>query len=118
MSIPESSRDHGINGIILGCEVGCLRHAVGITYMNFFDQDEPELYFETMHIPCEGFWMRLWSAIKFTAGKHRMGCDSTVLGVSQAEELIAVLNKYIKERGEWEARLVATAEKGQAIDGH
>ena len=105
MSIPESSKDHGINEIILGCEVGCLRHVVGISYMNFFDQDEPELYFETLHVPYEFFWRRLWSGIKYIVGKHRIGYDSTLLGVSQADELITILNKYIKERGEWEARV-------------
>lgn len=87
----------------LPCHVGCLRHVVGVTYFNWRegDPDEPELYFETLHEPCEGFWMRLWRAWQFVVQKKPIGVDSTLIGTESAKQLCQFLMDYAIEHNKW-----------------
>ena len=96
-----------INKVILPCSVGCLRHVIGITYFKMFDweTDEPEMFFETLHEPYEGFWMRAWRGLRFVFLREPMSSDSTLIGPETAQKLIDACESYIAEHRKWLATL-------------
>lgn len=95
-----------VNKVILRCSVGCLRHVVGISYFGKedapWDNEPPEMYFETLHEPCEGFWARLKSATLFVLRRQPMGSDSTLLDPLQAAKLRDACDQYMQDYSEWE----------------
>ena len=89
--------------VLIPCGVGCLRHVIGITWFRWRDgdPDEPEMYFETLHEPYEGFWMRLWRAWQFVVQKKPHGVDSTLVTVKEAQKLIDACKDYQDEWLYW-----------------
>lgn len=89
--------------VVIQCSVGCLRHVIGVTWFKWRegDPDEPELYFETLHEPHEGFWMRLWRAWQFVVQRKPYGADSTVVSAREAQKIIDALHAYQTEWIRW-----------------
>lgn len=98
-------RKNEVNRVLLKCEAGCLRHVVGVTWFDHagekWNTDEPEMFFETLHEPYQGFWGRLLAAFLFVFYKVPMGADSTLIGPEQANELIAACQQYLKVYASW-----------------
>jgi hypothetical protein len=103
-----------VNRVLIRCDAGCLRHVVGVTWFDHkgekWDTDEPEMYFETLHEPYQGFWGRVWAAFQFVFYKVPMGADSSLMGVEQAGELIAACQQYLKAHAMW--RDLMSRERG------
>lgn len=92
--------------VILRCSVGCLRHVVGISYFHWKDweEDEPEMYFETLHEPYEGFWKRLLRAYRFVVHREPIGVDSTLIGATEARKLAGACFDYIQQHEAWQKK--------------
>lgn len=103
MSINLNEERQDSHVVVIQCGVGCLRHVVGITWFkwNEGDPDEPELYFETLHEPYEGFWMRLWRGWQFVVQRKPIGVDSTVVTVMEAQKIIDSCESYKVEWERW-----------------
>ena len=101
-----------VNKHTIRCSVGCLRHVIGITYWDGKDS-QPEMYFETLHEPYEGFWMRIWRAWQFVVQRKPMGVDSTLISAEEALRLAQICEEYASECDKWQLsmRPVETEEK-------
>lgn len=102
--MPDRMRDLGERRYCIPCQVGCLRHVIGVTYFEWnrpHDPDEPELYFETLHEPYESVWKRLYRAWQFVVRKEPMGADSTLVGAHEARRLAVILTDYADEYDKW-----------------
>ena len=96
-------QETGERKVVIKCGVGCLRHVIGITWFRWYDNDpdEPELYFETLHEPYEGLWMRLYRAWQFVVQKKPCGVDSTVVTVREAQKIVDACKAYQNEWIKW-----------------
>ena len=117
MSINLEERHEWERRVIIPCGVGCLRHVIGITWFRWGAtdglDDEPELYFETLHEPYERFWMRLWRAWQFVVQKKPYGVDSTVITARQAQNIIDACRAYQDEWIRWEKHVSDCQEQLQ-----
>jgi hypothetical protein len=97
-----------VNKYVLRCSVGCLRHVVGVTVFEHsgegWDTDEPEMSFETLHEPYEGFWKRLYRAWRFVVFREPIGVDSSLIGVEDAQKLIQACEDYMTQYEKWVKR--------------
>jgi hypothetical protein len=65
----------------------------------------PELYAETFLLDRNGFWKRLWYAIKYVFGSRYVVPGGFLMKQEDARKFTTVLCNYIVEHQDWEKSL-------------
>jgi len=92
-----------VNDYLIKCRAGCLDHIIGISYFEHGDNwtDEPEMYFETRHLPYHTFWERVKAAWSHIWRSTALDWDCTLISYTDACRMIELLSKYKQEYEAW-----------------
>ena len=90
--------------IQLRCECGSLWHNIGLDFIDWGDNHEPELYIQTTHGNYLPWYKRIYEALKYVWNGGSMPLDATIITKSDSVELVNIIQDYQKLHEEWQEK--------------
>ena len=88
--------------IYVGCECHSPEHIIRVSYWEWQNKEQPEIYFQLQADAHLGFWDRLKMAWKYVFFGENLEWHDVVASYKDMENLNRVLNTYMVDYKEWE----------------
>jgi hypothetical protein len=83
--------------IYIGCQCHCPEHIVRVSYFDWQEKDEPELYLELQADNHLTFWNRLKVATKYVFGGANLSWHDVIPTHSDVIKLKTVVDNYVED---------------------
>ena len=83
--------------VYIGCECHCPEHIIRVSYFDWMEKDQPEIFIELQADGCMPFWKRLKMGLNFIFRGKNLEWHDVVPTKNDIVTLHRVLDHYLKD---------------------